>query len=370
MPMNRREAVKVAVLATLGAAMEQACALRAPAPPGEPALRRRFARVRVSADRVTRVVVGLRPFRPSGFRVAIERVDPKVIVHNYGHGGGGITLSWGSAHLAVEQAADTGEREFAVLGCGVIGLSTARLLQRRGATVTIYAKDLPPETTSNVAGGQWSPAGVAERDRRTPEWNAMFERAARFSHRFFQHMVGPEYGVRWINNYVCQERPFEPSQSPIQDLYPESRVLRPGAHPFPARHVRQFITMLIEPAVYLNALVRDFLLAGGELVVREFRDRADILSLPQRTIVNCTGLGARALFGDEELTPVKGQLTVLLPQPEVDYIVIHDDLYMFPRTDGILLGGTRERGVWTLEPNQEAADRILAGHKAFVDGMR
>ena len=38
---------------------------------------------------------------------------------------------------------------FAVLGCGVSGLSTARLLQRRfqngPGTVTIYAKDLPPD---------------------------------------------------------------------------------------------------------------------------------------------------------------------------------------------------------------------------------
>jgi D-amino-acid oxidase len=368
-PITRREVVKAAALAALGAAVQSACALRAPAP--QPVrIRRRFVPVRVSPDRVTRIVVGLRPFRPSGFRVEAERFDEKVVVHHYGHGGGGITLSWGSAELAVEAALATGDREVAVLGCGVIGLSTARLLQRRGARVTIYARDLPPETTSNVAGGQWAPAGVADRDRRTPAWEAQFERAARASHRTFQHFLGPDYGVRWIENYVCQDRPFEPSQSRLDDLYPEARVLAPGEHPFPARYVRRFTTMLIEPAVYLNALLRDFLLAGGTLVVRAFRDRQDVLSLPTRTIVNCTGLGARALFDDEELVPVKGQLTVLLPQPEVDYIVIHDDLYMFPRTDGVLLGGTRERGVWTLEPNPEAADRILAGHRAFFAAMR
>ena len=88
-------------------------------------------------------------------------------------------------------------------------------------------------------------------------------------------------------------------------------------------------------------------------------------------MINCTGLGARELFGDRELTPVKGQLTVLLPQPEVDYAVATDeDLYMFPRRDGILLGGTQERGVETQEPNRDAERRILTSHKAIFDAMR
>jgi glycine/D-amino acid oxidase-like deaminating enzyme len=87
-------------------------------------------------------------------------------------------------------------------------------------------------------------------------------------------------------------------------------------------------------------------------------------------VFNCTGLGAGALFGDEELVPLKGQLTFLLPQPEVNYAVLSGELYMFPRSDGILLGGTHERGVWTLEPDQQAKARILAGHKALFDSFR
>ena len=70
------------------------------------------------------------------------------------------------------------------------------------------------------------------------------------------------------------------------------------------------------------------------------------------------------------MTPVKGQLTVLLPQPEVDYAVLTDDLYMFPRTDGIILGGTHERGVETREPDSAAERRILDGHKAIFGAMR
>jgi len=142
--------------------------------------KRHFAPVNVSRNRVIREVVGLRPYRPSGFVVDAQRFGNKLLVHNYGHGGGGVTLSWGTASLAVDMARDfliahrsARPTHFAVLGCGVSGLSTARLLQRRfqngPGTVTIYAKDLPPDTTSNIAGASWAPTSVFETT--TPKFN-------------------------------------------------------------------------------------------------------------------------------------------------------------------------------------------------------
>ena len=92
--------------------------------------------------------------------------------------------------------------------------------------------------------------------------------------------------------------------------------------------------------------------------------------MPEKLVFNCTGLGAKALFDDAELTPVKGQLTILLPQPEVQYAVIPGDTYMFPRSDGIVLGGTHEEGEWSLEPNLERKQQILAEHKAFFESFR
>jgi glycine/D-amino acid oxidase-like deaminating enzyme len=127
--------------------------------------------------------------------------------------------------------------------------------------------------------------------------------------------------------------------------------------------------MLIEPAVYLPAVLRDYARAGGSIVVRTFADAADVATLKERTIVNCTGLGSSALFGDTEMFPIKGQLTILKPQPEIGYITLPPDLYMFPRHDGIVLGGTFERGVSTLEPDRAAEDRILAGHAKFFAGL-
>lgn len=329
----------------------------------------------VSDDRVTRTVAGLRPFRPSGFVVRAEKAGAKVIVHNYGHGGDGMTLSWGTSFMAVELAQVTGESNAAVIGCGGVGLATARLLQRRGRTVTIYAKDLPPETTSNIAGAQWLPVSVFEQDRATAEFNEQFIRAARISNRYFQTMLGDYYGVRWLPNYLLSDEPVADnrligSNSPLRDLFPELHDLARGEHPFASTYVRQFDTMMIEPPVYLNAVLRDFFLAGGRVVVREFRSLEEVIALPEAVVINCTGLGARALFGDEQLTPVKGQLTVLLPQPEVEYAVIKEQLYMFPRRDGILLGGTHENGEWSLEPNLEAKKQVMEGHRQLFGSMR
>ena len=368
---SRRAMLKATGLAAVGAGLT-ACAGRRGASLVWPEPPRRFARVRVSEDRIIRTVTGLRPFRASGFVVSAEKIADKTVVHNYGHGGGGITLSWGTSELAVEEAWKTGEKRFAVLGCGAVGLAAARLLQERGAEVTIYAKDLPPHTTSNIAGGQWSPTSVMDAGRRTAESDALLARASRLSHRSYQRLPAAEFGIRWLENYIVSDEPLRGwwEQELIRDLYPEWRELRPDEHPFPARYARRFTTMLIEPPIYLTAMMREVRLAGGRIVVQELRDREDVQRLPERVVINCTGLGAKALFGDEELEPVKGQLTFLLPQPEVDYIVITEGLYMFPRRDGVLLGGTFEHGNWSLDVDDAVRQRIVAGHRALFEGMR
>lgn len=329
-------------------------------------------RVRVSDDRVIRTIAGLRPFRSKGFVVKAERFDDKVVVHNYGHGGGGITLSWGTAHLAMELALQTPHRQCAVIGCGAVGLATARLMQDQGWDVTIYAKDLPPHTTSNIAGGQWSPTSVYDDEYVTPEFKTQFESAMVLAYRYYQNLVSPRYGVRWISNYTIGSQPAPPDSfnDRYSAMYPQLMNLSPGRHPFPAPYVRHYDSMLIEPAIYLPAMIEDFYTAGGKIEVVDFVDRAHALSLPEPVIMNCSGLGARDLFNDPELLPIKGQLTFLLPQEEVDYMILgNGGLYMFPRQDGILLGGTFERNEWSLQPNPIETRRILDGHSAFFNAM-
>lgn len=336
-----------------------------------------LARVNVSPSRVIRSIAGLRPFRPSGFVVRGEKLDSKTVIHNYGHGGAGITLSWGTAQLAVDEGAQSEARECAVIGCGVVGLSTARLLQLRGYHPVIYTKAMPPETTSNVAGGLWEPASLFDHGHESDTFRAQFPEAARIAFRRYQSMTGDLYGVRWLPLYsLSTNGEYTPpaAGSPnfeIEELYPESQILRADEHPFrvPYAHRRQ--TMLIEPAIYLNALIRDFYLAGGQIVVRELATPREIAALKEELIFNCTGLGARTLFGDQELTPIRGQLVFLLPQPEVNYCTIGPNgVYMFPRHDGILLGGTFDRGVATTEPDPAITDRILHDNAEVFANMR
>jgi glycine/D-amino acid oxidase-like deaminating enzyme len=343
------------------------------------AAERHFAPVNVSRDRVIREVVGLRPYRPSGFIVEAEKFGNKLLVHDYGHGGGGVTLSWGTASLAVDLARDfvatQRARRFAVLGCGVSGLSVARLLQRYfqngPGTVTIYAKALPPDTTSNIAGASWGPTSVYEDDMVDAKFNDQFRRACQISNRAFQLLVGPEYGVRWIEMYelLRNEMSLEGELAGGDALYPARQIHRDPERYFGFPVVRQYSTMLIEPSIYLSALLRDFYIAGGRVVVKEFRNRREIARLPEQVVFNCTGLGARALFDDEELIPVRGQLEILLPQPEIDYAYLSRG-YMFPRRDGIVLGGTWDHDDWSLQPNAEQANGILEAHLAIMKGLK
>jgi D-amino-acid oxidase len=367
MPLSRRE------LLSLGSLLVSGCAARRTSI-SPPAAASRIARVLVAPDRVIRVVVGLRPFRPSGFVVRAAKLDDKTIIHNYGHGGAGITLSWGTAELAVDLATG-GARPCAVIGCGVVGLSTARLLQLRGYSPTIYAREMPPSTTSNIAGGLWEPVSLFDHPRVTPEFRRQYADASRIAFRRYQSLAGEMYGVRWLPLYQLSTNPIltPPLESPnseVEPLYPEPRALDRTQNPFDVPYAHRKYSMLIEPAIYLNALIRDFLTAGGRIVLRDFGTARDLAALHEDLIFNCTGLGAKMLFGDEELTPIRGQLVFLLPQPEIDYMTIGPSgIYMFPRRDGILLGGSFDRGVDTLEPDPQITSRILSRNGELFRGM-
>jgi glycine/D-amino acid oxidase-like deaminating enzyme len=325
--------------------------------------------VRVDPKRIIRTVAGLRPYRASGFVVRREPLGDKTLVHNYGHGGAGITLSWGSSRLATNLGLPGHRGPVAVIGAGAMGLTTARLAQEAGFPVTIYASELPPHTTSNIAGGQISPFGHFREDSVTPEWRTQFAAAMAYSWRRWQIMVGDEYGIRWLPTFEETHKPVLRSDW-MDPYYPNGRIVPPDEHPFPLEKVVGFETMYVETGHFLRQMMRDISIAGGRFEVREFLAPTAIAELSEALVFNCAGLGSRALFGDAELQPVRGQLAVLLPQPEVHYAASGQWGYMFPRADGILLGGTFERDVWDTNPDPAAIARIVDLHKRFFEGFR
>jgi glycine/D-amino acid oxidase-like deaminating enzyme len=339
---------------------------------------RRFVPVNVHPDRLVRSTVGLRPFRNNGFRLEAERLDGKQLIHNYGHGGGGMTLSWGTANLAVGfMSAQPAPGPVAVIGAGVVGLTTAILLQRTGYDVTIYAAAAWPHTTSNASAATFYPSHVVAADRVTPSFTTTLEAALRRSYHAVQRMTGARYGIRWLEAFSVLGNASPGGTPDIETQLQEkvvgakSRLLAPGEHPFGGARVSVANDLVMEPMTYLRALLDDVRSAGGTLRIRRFDTLRDVAQLPERTIFNCTGLGARTLLGDAEVRPARGQLCVLPPQPEVDYIVYHGPFYyMVPREDGIILGGTFE-----LDDERTTADaatdaRIVAAHQAVFSAMR
>ena len=366
------------LLKTMGAgafaASVSACAPMAPRSQQytRPYSRNPWVAPRISMENIIREVVGHRPFRPPGFRVESEKFDDKVVVHNYGHGGAGITLSWGSSALAVRQTLGMEHRDVAVIGSGVIGLTSARLLQDAGWNVTIYTRDMARHTTSNVAGGEWGPFSSHDPEVSSDAYKSQLQFAARISHHAHTNLGGSDYGIHWTELYRPSETAEDSSEGEFAHLYPYEGVLGPGEHPFPTKYAHVSLTMMIEPATFLRRLTEDFLQAGGHFVIRNFAAKEELFGLSEPVIFNCTGLGSRQLFGDEALTPAKGQLVYMPPDPDVDYLTIGGgtgNLYMFSRSDVLLLGGTFKPGDWTTNPEPEETARIIAEHQRIFSGF-
>jgi D-amino-acid oxidase len=122
-------------------------------------------------------------------------------------------------------------------------------------------------------------------------------------------------------------------------------------------------------------LVRDFLMFGGRIVIRKFDTPRDLMSLTEPIVVNCTGLGSFTLFDDKELVPVKGQLTAMVPQPEVDYRASGQsasgvNATMNSRSDGLIIGNLQDPGNWSLEPDEDVRQRNVNAAIEFFAAMR
>jgi D-amino-acid oxidase len=337
--------------------------------------------IRAHIDRIFRVTVCLRPFRAAGPRLEVERVGDKTVVHNYGHGGSGWSLSWGSSSIAVEKAMAIGEREVAVIGCGALGLTSAILLQRAGAKVTIYAKERPPDVRSARATGSWTPdSRVALTNAVSPDFPALWEKMCRKSFHTYESYLGMAGNpVEWTDQYSLSdpspaETPgarrreeglsFARYQNRVSDLTPRSIDLPPGTHPFPTRYARRNSNLTFNIAGYSRQLVNDFLIEGGKIENVEFHAPSELSQLNQKVVINATGYGARALWKDESIVPVRGQIAWLIPQPEVNYGVFYKNLNILARRDGIVVqdGGIGEMEGYNdtnEEPDRAAAESAV-----------
>lgn len=342
--------------------------VRAPLPLAAPPAPR-LTPLRADPHHLMKVTVCLRPFRPAGPRLEAERFDERTVVHNYGHGGSGWSLGWGCADEAAGLARSGSANQFAVIGAGVIGLTTALRLLETGASVTIYAAELPAETRSARATGVWSPSSrIGLAPAVAPTFAERWERWARASFAAHRDMVGlvgdpveylPSYEVvdRDAPNRPGGTQPFLHIHRRVRDLTPPWRGLDEYENPFAGRETAMGQAMVFNVASYADRLVPAFMLRGGSMVRRSFPDRAAVLALPEPVIINCMGYGARAIWGDDNLVPVRGQISWLVPQPDARYALYYDGVSTVSRRDGVVVQSLGDNEDFGYGDANETADR-------------
>ena len=243
-----------------------------------------------------------------------------------------------------------------VLGGGVAGLTTARCLLAAGRTVRIAARAFVGGTTSSVAGAFWYPYRAYPEDKVAPWARVSYQRFAALAR------TTPEAGV--VAREAIELFPTAtPAPAWARDL-PDFELLGPGDD-LPAGFVagHRFTTYGVETAIYLPWLRRQVEAAGATLVTRDYASLDEALAECPR-VVNCAGLGARALAPDPSLRPVRGQIVRVkspgLARVWIDEHSDHGITYIVPRSQDVILGGTADEDEEDTTPDDARAREIVA----------
>lgn len=268
-----------------------------------------------------------------------------------------------------------------VVGAGVTGLTTAFSLRRRGFDVTVVAEKFAPDIVSVVAGAlwEWPPAVCGHhQDARSLERSKAWTMA---SHDVFYQLARDEDTGVFIRpavfyfHHPLEENPRELDKmnelaSRVRGFRRDARLIEENGVS-PSAGVVDAYTHLapqIDTDAYMAWLTNRVVAAGCEIRRRRidgnlFEQENSLLEeFGADFIVNCTGLGAAALTGDE-MHPLRGALIRVhndghaMPKITTAHCVSHDVssgiqdmVFILPRgRDMLLLGGLVEMDEWGLD---------------------
>ena len=241
-----------------------------------------------------------------------------------------------------------------VVGAGVSGLTCAIRLLERGHDVEIWARERSPNTTSDVAAATWYPLR-GERDDRTDRWLPVS------LERFTDLSREKDSGVVLRGGIELFRTPADDSW--WRDVLPGFRRAQQGE--LPPSFVDGFVAdgiPIIEMPLYLAWLTRRFSSLGGRFAARALATFDEAFE-EHDLVVNCAGLGARELAGDDSMVAIRGQV-VRVAQFDLDRYILDEQAsdgiaYVYPRSNDVVLGGTRDVGEESIEPDPETARAIV-----------
>jgi D-amino-acid oxidase len=241
-----------------------------------------------------------------------------------------------------------------VVGAGVVGLTTAVRLREAGIDANVVARDDPLDTTSAVAAALWYPYRALPAERVT-EWSAQT-----YSGLAALAAEAPGSGVRML---AGTERLAPDAPDPWwRDAVPSLERTREGL---------RFVAPAVDMSVHLPWLVGRLRALGGTV---ERRHLASLDELDADAVVNCAGLGARELTGDDSLVAVRGQV-LRVAAPEVrEWLLDQSDpqrlVYVVPRVNDVVLGGTADEGAEDRTPDPATTQAIRARCAALIPALR
>jgi len=247
-----------------------------------------------------------------------------------------------------------------VIGAGVIGLTSALVLARRGHRVRIWARELSPTTTSGAAGALWLPF-LAEPAHLVTRWSAAsLEEYRRLA------ATDPGSGCFEIRaELYFDDRPGDPAWSALVGSYRSGPVT--GARAARYRHRQSADLPFIDVRYYLPFLSARLHELGVPIERRPVGSLDEAFAAAP-VVVNCTGIGSARLAADTGVYPVRGQTVRIRGGRDADRppVALIDEQYLdrltfvFPRVEDTVLGGTVQRGDWRLEPDPGDTDAIIA----------
>jgi D-amino-acid oxidase len=255
--------------------------------------------------------------------------------------------------------------ETLVVGAGVVGLSAAIRLREAGVTAQVIAAERGVGTTSSVAAALWYPYLALPRDRVAAWSRETYAELASLAER------EPGAGVRLVRG-----RELLRASAPgpwWRDAVPDLDPMPPDELPDGYADGWALDLPVADMSRYLPWLERRLTELGGTVVERRLGSLEEGLE-EVSVVVNCAGLGAARLAGDDDVVPVRGQVVVVERPPGLDeWLLDQSDeralTYVVPREETVVLGGTAEVGSTELQPDPVTAEAIRKRSGALVPAV-